>query len=42
MLTATCDLRKARDKSLDGDNDLLADRRPSLYTEPEKERTSAW
>jgi predicted amidohydrolase/dienelactone hydrolase len=35
LLTATCDLRKARDKSLDGDNDLLADRRPSLYTEPE-------
>ena len=35
VLTATCDLRKARDKSLDGDNDLLADRRPSLYTEPE-------
>ena len=34
VLTATCDLRKARDKSLDGDNDLLADRRPSLYTEP--------
>jgi predicted amidohydrolase/dienelactone hydrolase len=36
VLTATCDLRQARDKSLDGDNDLLADRRPSLYTEPEK------
>jgi predicted amidohydrolase/dienelactone hydrolase len=35
VLTATCDLRKARDKSLDGDNDLLADRRPSLYTQPE-------
>ena len=35
VLTAACDLRKARDKSLDGDNDLLADRRPSLYTEPE-------
>ena len=37
VLTASCDLRKARDKSLDGDNDLLADRRPSLYTEPEPE-----
>ena len=34
VLTAACDLPKARDKSLDGDNDLLADRRPSLYTEP--------
>ena len=43
VLTATCDLRQARDKSLDGDNDLLADRRPSLYTEPEKkdERVAA-
>src|SRR5580692_10754210 len=37
VLTATCDLRRARDKSLDGDNDLLADRRPRLYTEPEPE-----
>jgi predicted amidohydrolase len=35
VLTATCDLRTARDKSLDGDNDLLADRRPALYTQPE-------
>ena len=34
VLTAVCDLEQARDKSLDGDNDLLADRRPSLYTEP--------
>jgi predicted amidohydrolase len=33
VLTAVCDLEQARDKSLDGDNDLLADRRPSLYTE---------
>ncbi len=32
VLTAACDLKKARDKSLDGDNDLLADRRPALYT----------
>jgi 5-aminopentanamidase len=35
VLTAVCDLAQARDKSLDGDNDLLADRRPSLYTQPE-------
>jgi predicted amidohydrolase/dienelactone hydrolase len=35
VLTATCDLQKARDKSLDGDNDLLADRRPALYTQQE-------
>ena len=34
VLTAVCDLEQARDKSLAGDNDLLADRRPSLYTEP--------
>ena len=31
VLTAPCELQKARDKSLDGDNDLLADRRPALY-----------
>ncbi len=31
VLTAACDLPSARDKSLDGDNDLLADRRPELY-----------
>jgi 5-aminopentanamidase len=31
LLTAACDLPKARDKSLAGDNDLLADRRPALY-----------
>jgi len=36
VLTAACDLHQARDKSLDGDNDLLADRRPGLYTEPAK------
>src|SRR5580658_2205996 len=35
LLTAVCDLQKARDKSLDGDNDLLADRRPALYTQPD-------
>ena len=37
VLTAACDLTRARNKSLDGDNDLLADRRPSLYTEPERQ-----
>jgi hypothetical protein len=31
VLTAACDLPRARDKSLSGDNDLLADRRPELY-----------
>ena len=31
VLTARCDLMRARDKGLDGDNDLLADRRPALY-----------
>jgi predicted amidohydrolase/dienelactone hydrolase len=35
VLTAPCDLQKARDKSLDGDNDLLADRRPALYARQE-------
>ncbi len=35
VLTAVCDLSRARDKSLDGDNDLLADRRPGLYTPPQ-------
>jgi 5-aminopentanamidase len=35
LLTAACDLPRARDKSLDGDNDLLADRRPGLYARPE-------
>ena len=32
VLTAECDLPRARDKRLAGDNDLLADRRPALYT----------
>jgi 5-aminopentanamidase len=32
VLTAACDLPRARDKALAGDNDLLADRRPDLYT----------
>jgi predicted amidohydrolase len=31
LLTAACDLTRARDKRLAGDNDLLADRRPDLY-----------
>jgi 5-aminopentanamidase len=31
VLTAACDLARARDKRLAGDNDLLADRRPDLY-----------
>jgi predicted amidohydrolase/dienelactone hydrolase len=31
VLTVACDLPRARDKSLSGDNDLLADRRPALY-----------
>ncbi len=32
VLTVSCDLPRARDKALAGDNDLLADRRPGLYT----------
>jgi 5-aminopentanamidase len=36
VLTAECDLPRARDKRpADGDNDLLADRRPALYTQQE-------
>ncbi len=31
VLTAECDLPRARDKSLGGDTDRLADRRPRLY-----------
>src|SRR5581483_9282934 len=31
VLTAPCDLPKARDKSLGGDTDRMADRRPELY-----------
>ena len=31
VLTAACELPRARDKKLAGDNDLLADRRPELY-----------
>ncbi len=36
VLTAAVDLPRARDKALPGDNDLFADRRPSLYT-PEQD-----
>jgi 5-aminopentanamidase len=39
VLTAAVDLPRARDKSLAGDNDLLADRRPALYT-PAPERAT--
>ena len=31
VLTAVCELPRARDKKLAGDNDLLGDRRPELY-----------
>jgi predicted amidohydrolase len=34
ILTARCDLHRARDKKLAGANDLLGDRRPELYQEP--------
>jgi predicted amidohydrolase/dienelactone hydrolase len=37
VLTAACDLPRARDKTLAGDNDLLGDRRPALY-DPAPER----
>ena len=41
VLTATCDLSRARDKRLAGDNDLLADRRPDLYTWAPDKRVAA-
>ena len=41
VLTAACDLPRARDKSLSGDNDLLADRRPELYTWAPDKRVAA-
>ncbi len=41
VLTAGCDLSRARDKSLAGDNDLLADRRPELYTWVPDKRVAA-
>ena len=41
VLTAACDLARARDKCLSGDNDLLADRRPELYTWVPDKRVAA-
>ena len=41
VLTAQCDLPRARDKSLPGDNDLLADRRPELYAWAPDKRVAA-
>jgi predicted amidohydrolase/dienelactone hydrolase len=41
VLTAVCDLPGARDKSLAGDNDLLADRRPGLYAWAPDKRVAA-
>jgi hypothetical protein len=31
LLTADCDLPRARDKPINSRNDLFADRRPTLY-----------
>jgi predicted amidohydrolase/dienelactone hydrolase len=41
VLTAACDLPRARDKSLSGANDLLADRRPELYAWAPDKRVAA-
>ncbi len=41
VLTAACDLPSARDKSLAGNNDLLTDRRPDLYTWAPDKRVAA-
>jgi 2,6-dihydroxypseudooxynicotine hydrolase len=41
VLTAACDLPRARDKRVAGDNDLLADRRPELYTWVPDKRVAA-
>ena len=41
VLTAACDLPRARDKNLAGDNDLLADRRPDLYAWTPDKRVAA-
>jgi len=41
LLTAACDLPRAREKSLSGDNDLLADRRPELYAWSPDKRVAA-
>jgi 5-aminopentanamidase len=35
LLHASCDLRRARDKALGARNDVLADRRPELYSRPD-------
>ena len=41
VLTAACDLPRARDKSVSGHNDLLADRRPELYAWAPDKRVAA-
>ncbi len=41
VLTAACDLPRARDKSVSGHNDLLADRRPELYAWTPDKRVAA-
>ena len=41
VLTATCDLPRARDKHVSGRNDLLADRRPELYAWAPDKRVAA-
>ena len=41
VLTAACDLPRARDKSVSGNNDLLADRRTELYTWSPDKRVAA-
>ena len=41
VLTAACDLPRARDKSVSGHNDLLADRRPELYAWAPDQRVAA-
>jgi dienelactone hydrolase len=41
VLTAACDLPRARDKRVSGRNDLLADRRPELYAWAPDKRVAA-
>jgi 2,6-dihydroxypseudooxynicotine hydrolase len=41
VLTAACDLPRARDKHVSGRNDLLADRRPELYAWAPDKRVAA-
>ena len=41
VLTAACDLPRARDKRVSGHNDLLADRRPELYAWAPDKRVAA-